>query len=84
MTNIIFIILGAYHKARFMGIAIYILKIRMLSSVFKLTAREQDEIERLAEYISVFYVYAFLRCPLAASAAFNDLEFWQLMIKYRA
>ena len=67
-----------------MGSAIYILKIRMLSAVFKLTKRENKEIEQLAEYVSVFYGNAFLKCPLASSAAANDLEFWEVMLKYNA
>lgn len=74
---------GADHHARFMSKAIYILKIFIMSNTFELYGSEKEEVDKMVEFILLFYSYYFLRSPLAASAPASDLQLAFLMRKYK-
>ena len=74
---------GADHHARWMSKQIYNLKIRLLSNIFELSPQEQDEVDKIVEFVLLFYAKYWLQTPLPSSAARLDLEFMANMIKYR-
>ena len=48
---------GAYHHARYMSKAIYMLKMRLLvNKITWLEHAEREEVKIMAEFIGVFYV----------------------------
>src|SRR6218665_22136 len=47
--------LGAYHQARWMAKAIYILKIALFSQQLQLTRSEKRGVQRLARFVSLIY-----------------------------
>lgn len=73
---------GPDNHTRFMSKAIYYLKIFLLSESFPLYGKEVEEVGRMVEFILLYYGYYWLRSPLAASAPFNDLQYYHWMVKY--
>lgn len=51
----------ADHHARFMSKAIYYLKIYLMKMVFALYGTEENEVDRMAVYIAVYYGKYFLQ-----------------------
>ena len=74
---------GADHHARWMSKAIYNLKLRLLSEQFDLDTKQQEDVKIIAEFCGLFYVKAFLKCPLPCSAPRNDLVFMSEVLHWR-
>ncbi len=55
---------GAHHRARFMHIAIYVLKMQLMSERFKMSQEELNQLKKLSDYIVLFHSIAFLRSRL--------------------
>lgn len=77
---------GAFHRARFLAKALYILKMAMLADVLTpavIPHRQQrnavDQIDRMATFIALFYGRYFLQCRLPTVAPRTDLCFWKDM-----
>ncbi len=76
---------GALHHARFLMIAINILKLAMLFDVLPpglLTPAMKPLIDRMAEYIAIFHIPWFLQALLPEPAPRLDLQLWHDMIAY--
>ena len=68
-----------------MAKAIYNLKIQLLNPqlTYQITAGQQKEVKRMAEFVSIFYSVWFLRSSLPSAAPNQDVKaFWQ-MVQYR-
>ena len=74
---------GADHHARWLSKGIYLPKIFLLSSVFKLTVEEEEQVRRLVIFILVFYARPWMQAPVAAAAPRNDLNFHLNILRYR-
>ena len=75
---------GAYHNARYMAQAIYMLKMNLLMGKINwLSDKEKEEVKIMAEFISVFYVVLWLQGYLGVNAPMNDLKAMQQMRMYR-
>ncbi|XP_065660859.1 uncharacterized protein LOC136084580 [Hydra vulgaris] len=74
---------GAISHARFMAKALYYMKFNLLlpkiRQVLFLSDEIVKEINRMAEYISLFWASWFLTCEFSDSAAFEDQRnYWQM------
>jgi len=65
---------GAFHHARWMAKAIYVLKIRMFRSHVQMTTREGKGLEEIALFVVLLYSRAWMEAGLATEAAYNDLN----------
>ncbi|KAG0721544.1 hypothetical protein GWK47_046257 [Chionoecetes opilio] len=65
---------GAFHHARWMAKAIYVLKIRMFRSHVQMTTREGKGLEEIALFVVRLYSRAWMEAGLATEAAYNDLN----------
>ena len=74
---------GPDHHARWMSKCLYILKIQLLSKIFKLSEEEKEQVKALTEYILLFYAMYWFTTPLASSAARQDLDFMSNILDYR-
>ena len=72
------------HHARWMSNAIYYTKIFLLPRTFELTDEEARKVERMAEYICLFYAKYFLQSAITSAAPANDLHFFYLMRKFKS
>ena len=71
---------GAYHHARYMAKAIYMLKLMVLmEKITWLEQGEKMEVKIMADFISVFYAVWWLKAYLAVEAPMNDLKAFQQM-----
>ena len=66
-----------------MASCLYILKIALLGSEVKLTARQRKEIDVLAEFVAILYAPYFLQSSLTASAPRVDRDFIKDLIDYQ-
>ena len=73
---------GADHHARWMSKAIYFMKLALVQKQFVLDPKETVEVNKVAEFVGLFYGKAFLMAPLCASAANNDINFMNQMLMY--
>ena len=73
---------GPDHHARWMSKVIYILKCRLVSNAFEMTEEERYHVDQISKFC-IPYVKYFLQCPLASSAARNDLQFIAKVQKFR-
>ena len=73
---------GALHKARFMAILIYSLKICLFRKVLKLPRAEQKKLERFAAFACLYYIKYWVMAPLASEAPFADLTLYKDMLDY--
>ena len=67
---------------RFMAKAIYNLKIQLLNPqlTYQITAGQQKEVKRMAEFVSIFYSVWFLRSSIPSAAPNQDVKaFWQMV-----
>ena len=67
---------GAFHHARFMSKAIYLLKIALLSERIEINQNQRQSVQRMAFFIGVFYARYFLRSRIAAFAPVDDYKFY--------
>lgn len=67
---------------RWMSKAIYYLKLALLVGTFAIEEREMIEVNKLAEFVALFYAPVFFKSPLPSSAASNDLLFMEQMKTY--
>ena len=62
---------------------IYSLKMRLLDrQVTILTQVERDQVSVMAEFVGLFHAFWFLKCPLASSALFLQLQSIMHMKRY--
>lgn len=76
----------AIHHARFLASALYIMKLTMLADVALpglLTPALLTNIDRMAQYISLFHGPWFLQARLPAAAPRLDLQLWQDICAYQ-
>ena len=66
---------GAYHQARWMAKAIYILKISLFMQQLELSRVEKRRVKRLARFVSLIYVRFWHEAAIPNYAPRNDLEF---------
>ena len=75
---------GAFHHARYMSKAIYMLKLRLLmNKITWLKDAEMKEVKIMAEFIGVFYVVWWLRAYIGVKAPVHDLTAVGEMRMYR-
>ena len=75
---------GAFHHARWMAKLIYVLKIFLFQSQFKLTKHESVGCLEFSLFVSLIYVKAWITCSNSCDAPFNDLSLIQSLTKYSA
>lgn len=73
---------GAIHQARWMARAIYSLKICLLQSQFKMSAKDKQALRDVCLFIVAVYVKPWLGCSLAVKAPNQDLCFLQTLKDY--
>ena len=73
---------GALHKARFMALIIYGLKIFLLRKVLKESRGEQTKLKRFAIFICLYYIRYWLLSPMASDAPFVDLKLYKDMLEF--
>ena len=66
------------------NISSYYTKIFLLPRTFELTVGEARKIERIAEYICLFYAKYFLQFAITSAAPDNELHFFYLMRKFKS
>lgn len=66
---------GALHQARWMGKAIYCLKLQMLKSQMSLTGRRKAGVERVALFVALVYCKQWHETPISVKAPLNDVLF---------
>jgi hypothetical protein len=74
---------GPDYHAHWMSKGIYVIKIYLLSKVFKCSGIELSNIRRIFILTVVIYAKAWLTSPLSISAARNDLTFHCYVLRYR-
>ena len=67
-VGFVFKLPGPDHHACWMSKCIYILKIKLLSKVFEMSAKEMEQVRTLAEFILLFYAVYWFTTSLASSA----------------
>ena len=73
----------AFHHARFMSKAIYILKLDILDHQLNiLTDEEKEQVSRLALFISYFYGVMFLSSPRPEAAPWSTLLSFEQMVNF--
>jgi len=65
-----------------MNKSIYFMKLSLLAHQFDMDTAEIAWVKLMSEFIGLFYAEAFLKAPLGASAARNDVKFTNDMQKY--
>ena len=83
VPNFTFKLPGPDHHARWMSKAIYILKLHLLSKIFKMSEEELKFVQEMTVFISFFYVKIWFESTFAVSAARNDLQFMANMLRYQ-
>jgi len=74
---------GAVHHARFMSQSIYLLKIQLLSNLFRMSVEERSIVHRMVDFIALFYAKLFLRSRMSVFAPIDDFHFLSAMMWYR-
>ena len=83
IPNFIFRLPEPDHHARWMSKGIYVMKIWLLSKIFKLSDTEKCNIRRIFNFTIDIYAKAWLTSALPTSAARNDLTFHYNVLRYR-
>lgn len=73
---------GAIHQARWMGRAIYSLKMYLLHSELKLSMKDKESLKEVCIFITTAYVKPWLKCSLAVKAPYQDLCFLKTLKAY--
>lgn len=74
---------GAFHAARFMSKAIYLLKMELLSERIEQDPEQRRLIHRMAIFIGVYYTRYFLRTRIAIFAPIDDFMLFRQMVAYK-
>ena len=82
LRGIRFRVPGAFHHARWMSKVIYILKIFLFQTQFKLTKRESAGCLEFGSFVSLIYVKAWITCSYSCDAPFNDFHLIKVLTKY--
>ncbi|XP_076674663.1 uncharacterized protein LOC143372399 [Andrena cerasifolii] len=75
---------GAFHHARWMAKAIYILKIYLFREEFSLSPEEMVGIKDICIFISSLYIEVWFNVPVPEKAPHQDLRFVQQLYAYQA
>lgn len=73
---------GAMHQARWMARAIYSLKICLLQSQCRITAKDKKALQDVCLFIVMLYVKPWLECTVATKAPNQDLRFLKMLKEY--
>jgi len=73
---------GAFHQARWMAKAIYILKLYLFQHQFSLTSKEKNSVKELALFVSLVYVRFWHEAPLGIKAPLNDMQLLESLTNY--
>ena len=76
---------GAFHQARFLAKALYLIKISMMADILPddvLPADKRNNVDRMAKFIVIFHAKYFLQAFLPVAAPRLDLQYWKDMIEY--
>ena len=74
---------GPDHHARWMSKAIYFLILPLLQSQFTMDKEERVCVDRMANFVGLFYAKAFLESQLGVAAPRNDTKFMANIYLYR-
>ena len=66
---------GAMHQARWMVRTIYSLKICLLQSQCRMTAKDKKDLQDVCLFVVILYVKSWLECTVATKAHNQDLRF---------
>ena len=75
---------GAFHHARWMAKAIYILKIYLFREEFALSSEEMLGIQDICIFLTNLYIEAWFSAPIPEKAPHQDLRFVQQLYAYEA
>lgn len=73
---------GPTHHARWMGKAIYALKLFLFRTQFQMTARQLSNVTDLALFVSLVYVRYWNEAPVGIRAPYNDVELLSVLTIY--
>lgn len=73
---------GALHQARWMARAIYSIKICLLQSQLKITAKDKNALQDVCLFIVTLYTKPWLECTMAVKAPNQDLSFLKALKEY--
>ncbi|XP_059062982.1 uncharacterized protein LOC131855700 [Achroia grisella] len=73
---------GAMHQARWMARTIYSLKICLLQSQFKISAKDKRALQDICLFIAVIYVKPWIGCSLTVKAPNQALRFLKSLKEY--
>lgn len=74
---------GAFHHARWMSKAIYVLKMFLFRKQLKLKSKVEKSLSEICIFIVLIYVRAWFTCPLAPAAPNHDLQFIKKLQDYK-
>ena len=74
---------GAFHHARWMAKLIYVLKIYLFQSQFKLTKHEKTSCLEFGLFVALIYVQSWITSPNSCDAPINDLHLIQALTAYK-
>jgi len=73
---------GAFHHARWMAKLLYVLKLNLFRSQFKLTARESSACLEFGLFVALVYAKAWITCTNSCDAPLNDLNLVCELVSY--
>lgn len=83
-NGVCFMAPGAIHQARWMAKIIYVMKIWLFRSQFKLTSKEETGLSDICVFVVRLYIKAWFMAPNAAAAPACDLQFLKDLVAYEA
>ena len=83
VEGFVFKLPGPDHHARWMSKVIYNLKMKLVSKFFEMSEDEKEKVNRVVEFVLLFYTKYWFTTPLAGSAARQDLDFISSILEYR-
>lgn len=75
---------GPMHHARWMSKALYSLKIFIFRTEFALSELEENNLKDICIFIVRFYVKAWLNCPVASLAPYQDFSFIREIYNFKS
>ena len=73
---------GALHKARFMALIIYGVKMFLLRKKLNESKAEESKLQRFTVFICLFYIRYWFMAPMASDAPFVDLKLYKDMLEF--
>src|SRR5436190_7948102 len=73
---------GAMHQVRWMARAIYYLKICLLQSQCRMSAKDKKDLQDVCIFVVMLYVKPWLECTVATKAPNQDLRFLKMLKEY--